>query len=101
MIIANGSRREPVTGAAADDAAARRAGCDIMPGRLGGGRPMSAVSRTSRMLPIDMRRRIEMPPRNVLLVFCAVTLVGLVLAEGWTWPLKLAAVMLPVSYLVG
>jgi hypothetical protein len=52
------------------------------------------------MLPIGMRRRIEMPPRNVLLVFCAVTLVGLVLAEGWTWPLKLAAVMLPVSYLI-
>jgi hypothetical protein len=47
-----------------------------------------------------MRRRLEIPPRNVLLAFCALTFVGLVVAEGWTWPLKLAAVMLPVSYLI-
>jgi hypothetical protein len=48
-----------------------------------------------------MRRHIEIPPRNALLVFCAAALVGLVLAEGWTWPLKAAAVMIPVSYLIG
>jgi hypothetical protein len=48
-----------------------------------------------------MRRHIAIPPRNVLLILCAATLLGLVFAEGWTWPLKLAAVMLPVSYLIG
>jgi hypothetical protein len=47
-----------------------------------------------------MRRRIEVPPRNLVLVCCAAALVGLVFAEGWTWPLKLAAVMIPVSYLI-
>jgi hypothetical protein len=48
-----------------------------------------------------MRRPLEIPPRTVLLLACAATLVGLVLAEGWTWPLKAAAVMIPVSYLIG
>jgi hypothetical protein len=28
-------------------------------------------------------------------------LAGLVYAEGWIWPLKAAAVILPVSFLVG
>ena len=48
-----------------------------------------------------MRHRIEILPRNALLIVCAVALVGLVYAEGWVWPLKAAAVMLPVSFLVG
>jgi hypothetical protein len=48
-----------------------------------------------------MRRRIELPPRIAILAICAVLLVGLVIAEGWTWPLRIAAVMIPVSYLVG
>lgn len=48
-----------------------------------------------------MRHRIEIPPRSALLIACAVVLVGLVYAEGWVWPLKAAAVMLPVSFLVG
>jgi hypothetical protein len=48
-----------------------------------------------------MRRRFEMPPRSAALLLCAATLLGLVYAEGWTWPLKLAAVMIPVSYLIG
>jgi hypothetical protein len=48
-----------------------------------------------------MRRRIEIPPRGVLLILCAAALAGLVLAEGWTWPLRLAAVMIPVTYLIG
>jgi hypothetical protein len=36
-----------------------------------------------------------------VLVVCALALVALVCAEGWTWPLKAAAVMIPVSLLVG
>ena len=46
------------------------------------------------------RRRIEFRPYHVLLVVCAAMLVGLVHAEGWIWPLKAAAVMIPVSILV-
>jgi len=48
-----------------------------------------------------MRHRIEVRPRNVLLIACALALFGLVHAEGWVWPLKAAAVMIPVSFLVG
>jgi hypothetical protein len=53
------------------------------------------------MVDCLMRSPIEIPPRVVVLLLCAATLVGLVYAEGWTWPLRVAAVMLPVSYLVG
>jgi hypothetical protein len=42
-----------------------------------------------------------MPPRFAILLLCAAILVALVCAEGWTWPLRVAAVMIPVSYLVG
>ncbi|HTV46121.1 MAG TPA: hypothetical protein VMF05_12460 [Stellaceae bacterium] len=48
-----------------------------------------------------MRRRIEIPPRQAVLIACAMALVGLVYAEGWVWSLKVAAVMIPVSFLVG
>ena len=48
-----------------------------------------------------MRYRIEIPPRHAALIACAVALVGLVYAEGWIWPLKAAAFMIPVSLLVG
>jgi hypothetical protein len=48
-----------------------------------------------------MRQRLEIPPRGAALILCAAILVGLVYAEGWTWPLKLAAVMIPLSYLIG
>jgi hypothetical protein len=48
-----------------------------------------------------MRRRIALPSRNAILILCALALIGLVFAEGWTWPLRVAAVMLPVSYLIG
>ncbi len=48
-----------------------------------------------------MRYRIEIPPRQAMLIACAMALVGLVYAEGWVWPLKAAAVMIPVSFLVG
>jgi hypothetical protein len=48
-----------------------------------------------------MRRRIEIPPQDAILILCALGLLGLVYAEGWIWPLKMAAVMIPVSLLVG
>jgi hypothetical protein len=48
-----------------------------------------------------MRRRIEIPPHHAVLIVCAAALVALVYAEGWIWSLKLAAVMIPVSLLIG
>ncbi|HXC91445.1 MAG TPA: hypothetical protein VNV18_14880 [Stellaceae bacterium] len=47
-----------------------------------------------------MRYRIAIPRRQALLLVCAAALAGLVYAEGWIWPLKAAAVMIPVSFLV-
>lgn len=48
-----------------------------------------------------MRRRIEIGPYLLVLVICTATLLGLVRTEGWIWPLKGAAVMIPVSILIG
>jgi hypothetical protein len=48
-----------------------------------------------------MRKRLEIGPREAALLVCAIALVALVYAEGWTWPLKVAAVVLPISLLVG
>jgi hypothetical protein len=48
-----------------------------------------------------MRSPIEIPPFYVALIFCTVTLLALVRAEGWIWPLKAAACMIPVSLLIG
>jgi hypothetical protein len=48
----------------------------------------------------DMRNRFEIGPREAALVLCAVLLVALVYEEGWIWPLKAAAVMIPVSLLI-
>lgn len=48
-----------------------------------------------------MRYPVAIPPRLAILLVCAATLIGLVYAEGWTWPLRVAAVMIPVSYLIG
>jgi hypothetical protein len=42
-----------------------------------------------------------MPLRHAVLIACVMVLAGLVHAEGWIWPLKAAAVMIPVSFLVG
>jgi|GEM_PF-2161052 fatty acid desaturase len=47
------------------------------------------------------KKRIELRPYLVVLIVCTAALVGLVHAEGWIWPLKAAAVMIPVSILVG
>jgi len=48
-----------------------------------------------------VRRHLRLEPRHVALFACVVTLVALVCAEGWIWPLKAAAIMIPVSLLVG
>jgi hypothetical protein len=47
------------------------------------------------------RYPIEIPPRDAVLILCTVALLALVCAEGWIWPLKAAACMIPVSLLVG
>jgi len=48
-----------------------------------------------------MRHRFEIGLHEAALVFCAVALLALVYAEGWIWPLKAAAVVLPISLLIG
>jgi hypothetical protein len=48
-----------------------------------------------------MRHRFEFPSRYAVLIVCVAALAGLVYAEGWVWPLQAAAVMIPVSFLVG
>lgn len=53
-----------------------------------------------RMRPLR-RRRIEIGPYLLVLIICTAGLVGLVHSEGWIWPLKAAAVMIPVSVLIG
>jgi hypothetical protein len=63
---------------------------------------IAALARQPRhMIRTPMRRPIDMPSRLAVLLVCAATLIGLVYAEGWTWPLRVAAVMIPVSYLIG
>jgi len=48
-----------------------------------------------------MRCRIGIPPRHAVLIVCVAAHLGLVYAEGWIWPLKAAAVTIPVSLVVG
>ncbi len=48
-----------------------------------------------------LHKRIEISPRHAVLIACVAALLGMVYAGGWTWPLKAAAVMIPVSFLVG
>jgi hypothetical protein len=48
-----------------------------------------------------MRRPIEIPPFYAVLIVCIVILLVLVHAEGWIWPLKAAACLIPVSLLIG
>jgi hypothetical protein len=48
-----------------------------------------------------MRYRFELGPGEAALILCTATLVTLVYLEGWIWPLKAAAVMIPLSLLMG
>ena len=50
--------------------------------------------------PLNMHNRFEIGPREATLALCAVLLAALVYAEGWIWPLKAAAVLIPVSLLI-
>ena len=47
-----------------------------------------------------MRFRFDMRLHETMLVLCSVALAALVYSEGWIWPLKAAAVMIPVSLLI-
>ena len=48
-----------------------------------------------------MRNRFEIGLYELMLVGCAAALTALVYEEGWIWPLKAAAVMIPVTLLIG
>jgi hypothetical protein len=48
-----------------------------------------------------MRNRFEIGLYELALVACAGTLATLVYAEGWIWPLKAAAIMIPLTFLIG
>jgi hypothetical protein len=48
-----------------------------------------------------MRHRFEITLRETVLILCTVALAVLVYSEGWIWPLKAAAVMIPLSLLIG
>jgi hypothetical protein len=48
-----------------------------------------------------VRWRFEISLHEATLVVCAGLLAALVYSEGWIWPLKAAAVMIPVSLLIG
>ena len=47
-----------------------------------------------------MKYRIEISLREAALIVCAGALALLVYSEGWIWPLKAAAVIIPVSLLI-
>jgi hypothetical protein len=48
-----------------------------------------------------MRNRFEIGLYELALVGCVATLATLVFAEGWIWPLKAVAVIIPVTLLIG
>jgi hypothetical protein len=54
-----------------------------------------------RHRPSHCRDAIEIPPFYAVLIVSTATLLALVHAEGWIWPLKAAACMIPVSLLIG
>ena len=47
-----------------------------------------------------MRNRFELTIYKATLVLCTALLGALVYSEGWIWPLKAAAVMIPVTLLI-
>jgi hypothetical protein len=53
------------------------------------------------VLFFGMRNRFEISLRESILILCAGALAALVYAEGWIWPLKAAAVIIPLSLLIG
>lgn len=55
---------------------------------------------TPRWYPLRMRDRFRITLLELTLIACAGALALLVYSEGWIWPLKAAAVMIPVSLLI-
>lgn len=47
-----------------------------------------------------MRRRFKVPVEHVVLIACTASLAALVWTAGWTWPLRAAAVMIPITALL-
>jgi len=47
-----------------------------------------------------MQYRFEISLREATLILCTAALATLVYTEGWIWPLKAAAVLIPVSLLI-
>jgi hypothetical protein len=48
-----------------------------------------------------MRYRFRLRPQHLVVLACVAAIVVLVYSEGWTWPLKAAAMVLPIAVLVG
>ncbi len=48
-----------------------------------------------------MRSRLKFPPRQGVLLACGAAVAAHVYVEGWIWPLKAAAIMIPVTFLLG
>ena len=48
-----------------------------------------------------MRKGFQFGPHEVALAACLAALAMPVYAEGWIWPLKAAAIMIPVTLLIG
>jgi hypothetical protein len=61
--------------------------------------PVRLCPRRPLCYSAGMGKRFEIGPREAALVLCAVVLAVLVYTQGWIWPLKAAAVMIPVSLL--
>jgi hypothetical protein len=64
-------------------------------------RPIEIGRYAAFVVASGMDYRIKISPRYAVLIACSAALVGLVYAEGWVWPLKAAAIMIPVSVLIG
>jgi len=47
-----------------------------------------------------MHHRFRIGRHEVALAVCTVLLAALVYGEGWIWPLKAAALMIPLSLLI-
>jgi hypothetical protein len=45
-----------------------------------------------------MKRDIDIPPHKAMLVLCTIALFLLVQAAGWTLPLRVAAMAIPVAF---
>lgn len=64
--------------------------------------PAPLVEPAGSCYPKPMQRPIlPIGPRQAILIACTAVLAVLVYAEGWIWPLKAAAIVIPISLLAG